>query len=325
MLLGGILLLVSATGSEAQEVQSAKPSSGLPAIVNVADDLKNAVVQVRAVGRDGMEAYGTGFVLTDDGFVVTSSDLIYSAKEIKVGTFGNFYPAELMFKGPEPGSIAILQTALHIKGFRVSSHAPNVKDQVSVIGWEAAPRPRLSSIVGSIVDVVGNKIYYSRSSEGRPGITGGPVINEQGEVIGVNIGVLLGSNVAWALNLRSQLSILKKFGLLSEDLATTDTSIISSAEVSCEVVDERSLNVDFRLQPNQRIVDANATIVEQVHVAVAKASVEKVAGSVVTLHYLLQGQPRTRVPLFGVSIGPCDVGHVSILVHARIAKAPEKP
>lgn len=313
---------MSAATSASQQVQNNEPSRVRPAIVDVAEGAQNSVVQIRAVASDGTAAYGTGFVVTEGGIVVTSADIVASVGVFEVSRFGDTSPAELLFKGAEPGSLAILQTKLRGRKLRIASHEPNVKDQVSAIGWESTPEPHLSSIVGSIVDIVGNKIYYSRSDEGRPGFSGGPVINEQGEVIGVNIGALFGANVAWAVNLRTQLPILRKFGIVSEEVETTDTSVISSV-VGCDAVDERSRSIDFHLAPDQEIVDANAQIAEQVHVAAAKVSIERVAGSVVTVHSWAQGQPRNK--LLGLHIAACDTGHVSILVHIRVSKSPVKP
>jgi S1-C subfamily serine protease len=317
-----MMLLLASITSVSQEPHNPEVSKVRPAILDVADERMNAVVRIHAIALDGTESYGTGFLVTGDGVVLTSASVMSSVKVVNVSRFGDTYPADILFSGSEPDSVAILQTKLQGQKLRIANHEPNLKDQVSAIGWESAPEPRLSSDVGSIVGIVGDKIYYSRSSEGRPGFGGGPLINEQGDVIGLHVGKLFGTNTAWALNLRSQLPILKKFGILSEDM-TTDASVLSSVGVGCDAVDERSQSVDFHLTPDQQIVDVTAQIAEQSHVAAAKVSIERVSGSMVTIHSWIQGQSRHSI--LGISVAPCDTGHVSILIHVRATKSGIKP
>jgi hypothetical protein len=302
-------VLVTAEGASARPHQQSAPAD----FGHFSDEQKTSILRIRALSVDGEEYYATGFLVTDDGMVLTAGSVVVSAKECFVIYLGVTYPAEVVFKGTEDG-LAVLQTRLQGKRFSIASHVPHVNDKISVIGWVVGHD--LTSDSGSIVRIVENKIYYSRESGSRPGFTGGPLINSEGDVIGIHIGATFGSNLAWALNLRSQLPILRKFGILSDESRTVNK--VFSVSVRCDSVDERSQTIQFQLEPGQRITDAYASVGDQFQIASVKVSVEAVSGQVVKIRSLVRGLDRRKS--MGPPSGACPTGRASILVHARIDK-----
>ncbi len=172
------------------------PNSGNP-LEDFFDEFRNR-------NREGMpqpprrrgSALGSGFVISEDGFIVTNNHVIENADEILIEFFsGNELPAEVI--GTDPNTdIALL---------KVTSDAPlpfvpfGDSDAMRTGDWVMAmgnPLGQGFSVSAGIVSSLGRELqgayddYIQTDAAINRGNSGGPLFNLDGEVIGVNTAIL---------------------------------------------------------------------------------------------------------------------------------------
>ncbi len=141
-------------------------------------------------------ALGSGFVISEDGFVVTNNHVIESADEIIVEFFsGKELPAEVIGTDPKT-DIALLKvetdTALPFVSFGDSDTA-RVGDWVMAMG---NPLGQGFSVSAGIVSARNRALsgtyddYIQTDAAINRGNSGGPLFNMDGQVIGVNTAIL---------------------------------------------------------------------------------------------------------------------------------------
>ncbi len=140
-------------------------------------------------------ASGSGFIISTDGFVVTNNHVIEQARDIRVSLAdGRTVNAEL--KGADPSTdIAILK--IDVSGLKALSFADSETLQPGQIAIAIGnPLGLQHTVTAGVVSALGRTL---RASNGRliddiiqtdaslnPGNSGGPLVNSQGQVIGVN-------------------------------------------------------------------------------------------------------------------------------------------
>ena len=152
-----------------------------------------------------VEGFGSGFIVSPDGIVITNQHVAAGAQEIVVTTRdGTDYPAELLGEDPLT-DIAVLR----IEGENLPT-APVGSSTDLVIGeWVIAIGNPYSYLLGNseptvtagVVSAVGRDLIPSGDNSGvyvgmiqtdaaiNPGNSGGPLINALGEVVGVNASI----------------------------------------------------------------------------------------------------------------------------------------
>ena len=170
-------------------------------------------------------ALGSGFVISEDGFIVTNNHVIDGADEITIEFFEGFtLPATLI--GTDPNTdIALLKVEaegpLEFVRFGDSDTA-RVGDWVMAIG---NPLGQGFSVSAGIVSARGRALsgtyddYIQTDAAINRGNSGGPLFNMDGEVIGVNTAILspnggsIGIGFAMASNVVTQVvDQLQQFG-----------------------------------------------------------------------------------------------------------------
>ena len=142
------------------------------------------------------EALGSGFVISEDGYIVTNNHVIEGADEIEIEFFsGDRLKAEIVGKDPKT-DIALL---------KVTSDEPlpfvqfGNSDLMRVGDWVMAmgnPLGQGFSVSAGIVSARGRELsgtyddYIQTDAAINRGNSGGPLFNMDGQVIGVNTAIL---------------------------------------------------------------------------------------------------------------------------------------
>ena len=142
------------------------------------------------------QALGSGFVISEDGFIVTNNHVIANADEILIEFFsGEELPAEVVGRDPNT-DLALL---------KVESDEPlsfvswGDSDEARVGDWVMAmgnPLGQGFSVSAGIISARGRALsgsyddYIQTDAAINRGNSGGPLFNMDGEVIGVNTAIL---------------------------------------------------------------------------------------------------------------------------------------
>ncbi len=156
------------------------------------------VVAIKAVTPEG-EDEGTGIVLNDKGLILTNDHVIKGATSITIdagGSSKNTRSATLVGEeaNQDMALISVDPSGLNLRPLTLaSSSSVQVGDAVYAIGnpyglEETLTRGIVSALGREIAAPDGSKITGAIQTDAalNPGNSGGPLLDEQGEVIGVN-------------------------------------------------------------------------------------------------------------------------------------------
>ena len=191
-------------------------------VVKVAKKVSPSVVQIKVSGRnatsstenprttppqrrpprrdDGEGGTGSGFIISTDGYVITNNHVVAGATRITV-SLPDSRECEATLIGRDPATdIAVLK--IYADGLKAIRFADSKQVQVGQIAIAIGnPYGFQYSLTAGVVSALGRTL---RSESGRliddviqtdaalnPGNSGGPLVNSNGDVIGVNTAVIL--------------------------------------------------------------------------------------------------------------------------------------
>jgi putative serine protease PepD len=173
-------------------------STAAPTATQIYQRDSSGVVSIKAVTAEDEDS-GTGIVLNNEGLILTNDHVVAGATSLVAGpgkSSSVTRPAKLV--GEEANDdlalIKIDPSGLNLKPLNlVSSSSLQVGDPVYAIGNpyglnETLTRGIVSALGREIAAPNGSKIAGAIQTDAalNPGNSGGPLLNEQGEVIGVN-------------------------------------------------------------------------------------------------------------------------------------------
>ncbi|MBK5289421.1 MAG: trypsin-like peptidase domain-containing protein [Acidimicrobiia bacterium] len=219
-------------GASSRPVQNTSVIGKAEDVQSVLARIDNAVVAIRTgsavdeglfSGRSqagGGE--GTGFVISSDGVIVTNSHVVADAGgriEVEFSD-GTKQAAELLGRAAEFDLAVIKVNAKNLPTAKLgSSDAIQVGDQVIAVGNALALQGGLSVTQGIISgkgrpvpeEATGITLYDMLQTDAaiNPGNSGGPLVNANGEVIGINTALAGGSqNVGFAISIDSAKAVI---------------------------------------------------------------------------------------------------------------------
>jgi S1-C subfamily serine protease len=194
------------TGSQALADSTVLPDAVLldaysQTVTGVAENARDSVVNIRvhhaAAGQSSRpsEGSGSGFVITPDGYIVTNSHVVHDAKDMQVTlASGESHSAWLIGDDPDSDLAVIRIDAPELQHIQFGDSNQLRVGQIAIaIG---SPLGFQQTVTAGVVSALGRSM---RSNSGRmienivqtdaalnPGNSGGPLVNSQGQVIGVN-------------------------------------------------------------------------------------------------------------------------------------------
>ena len=207
-------------------ISESLPSSSYSSLTQIFNQVENSVVQVISTIESGnnsnlhiiingnpitrnQTALGSGFVYDKQGHIVTNNHVVSNASKVDV-TFvdGNTYSAKVVGKDPY-SDLAVLQLTDSFSDERViplifaNSSQLQVGQQAIAIGnpfgLSASMTTGIVSQIGRLLPTVDTPYSIPNGIQTdaamNPGNSGGPLLNMQGEVIGMNIAIISSSGV----------------------------------------------------------------------------------------------------------------------------------
>ena len=186
-------------GQEASLEVSREPGEPLTA-QEVYRRLNPSVVTVNCQAGDGLYSVGTGVIFSEDGYIITNYHVIRGGKSCFVTLDTGAVLDVLYVAGDEESDLAVLKISDEVLDLREPlSVAPFGDSELLVVGDPVyaigSPRRLQGTLTNGIISAINRDIEV----EGRTmtllqtnaalnsGNSGGPLINEQGRVIGINV------------------------------------------------------------------------------------------------------------------------------------------
>lgn len=270
-------------------------------VCHLMESSKAAIVKIEARDPQGI-IKGTGFFIDPMGTIITLSAITEDAEEILVWQNGESSPAELLTSDPRSG-IALLRAPSSGRFLQMSlPDQTEVADPVVLLGYplDMDLSPGFGLVAGKDRKI---GAYYFPTTHYRinlpvlRGQGGSPVLNLEGEVIGVVTSSVDGGATCYALPIAAAEKIRRDFvrfgeprhgwvGALVED---ADEAVQGSKAVVCEV-DPEGPGGQAGLQPGDVLLQIGQ---KQIHCRedILEASFFLTSGDPASIQILRDGQP----------------------------------
>ncbi len=156
-------------------------------IISLYEKINPAIVCVDSQVSDGVSC-GTGCIIDKRGIILTSAHVIDVGKNIIVTmSNGQDYNAKILYRFGENKDIALLKidVPMELKTVKMgNSEKIKVGQKVLAIGNPFGFNGTLTQGIISRIDYAKNRIQTDAAIN--PGSSGGPLLNKDGEIIGIN-------------------------------------------------------------------------------------------------------------------------------------------
>lgn len=190
-------------------------------LINAIEKIKTSVVRIDTLrnvrGKTVPAGSGSGFLFSSDGYLFTNSHVIHKGVKYKV-TLHDGTSSEAILIGEDPHlDIAVLKVFANGYSSAILGDSSNIRIGQLVIAM-GNPYGFQHTVTHGVISALGRTL---RSQTGRlidnviqtdaalnPGNSGGPLINTDGEVIGVNTAAIMGAQgLCFAIGINSAKNI----------------------------------------------------------------------------------------------------------------------
>lgn len=178
------------------------------AVIAVVERAGPAVVSLE-VSQRGPSGAGSGFIVTPDGYILTNSHVVSSARKIRVRTSsGETVDAQVVGDDPATDIALIRAEASSVPYLDVDGTLAPKVGQLAVaignpLGFESTVSTGVVSALGRSLRGRGNRLIdgvVQHTAPLNPGNSGGPLLDTRGRVIGVNTAIIARSqNLGFAI------------------------------------------------------------------------------------------------------------------------------
>lgn len=148
--------------------------------------------------ESGIKSTGTGFFVSDSGHILTNHHVVDGCRRLDVRTLGNPIAQAQLVDISKDDDLALLKTRdfdpPHIARFRTHSDA-KLGEDVFVFGFPLAGYLTTSGnltkgIISGLEGLRNNSGHYQITAPVQPGNSGGPVVDNDGNVVGVVVSIV---------------------------------------------------------------------------------------------------------------------------------------
>ena len=180
-------------GHQQQEQQYSQLSKEIQAVKSSQKRLINDITgRGRALNANPAQVAGSGFMLTTDGYFVTNNHIVRDADSVYVESAkGDVYKARIVH-ADQQHDLAILQLcddsafrAISPIPYSFDAHSSELGERVFTLGY---PREEIvygEGYLSSGTGYRGDSTAYQVAISVNPGNSGGPLLNEKGNIIGI--------------------------------------------------------------------------------------------------------------------------------------------
>jgi S1-C subfamily serine protease len=190
-------------------------------IINAANKLRTSVVKIEqfdiSKGRETVTGTGTGFLFSSDGYLFTNSHVVKNAKQLRAVLYDGSVHNAILIGEDQYTDLAILKidAADYSPATLGDSDNLNIGQLVIAIG---NPLGFQHTVTAGVISALGRTLsgesgvsmdsMIQTDASLNPGNSGGPLINAEGEVIGVNTATIRGAQgLCFAISINTAKSV----------------------------------------------------------------------------------------------------------------------
>lgn len=191
---------------------------GNTSVAKAAAVISPSVVTIDSLADDG-ESIGTGIIISSDGDVITNAHVVENATEVRVVLNGETEPRKARVLAADAGNDLALVRIDNITGLTAATFADPeslaVGDQVVAVGY-ALDLDGGASVTSGIISALNRTMQNEDGALNAliqtdaaisSGNSGGPLINMEGHVVGVNTAVYRSTETSAANNIGFAISV----------------------------------------------------------------------------------------------------------------------
>jgi S1-C subfamily serine protease len=179
--------------------------------------VQDAVVVIQAAGGHKGRGLGSGFIVTPEGHVLTSLHVVGKAERVQVRLAdGSEVVGEVTARDEERDLALITIGRQHLPAVEFgSAQALRKGEEVAALGAPLGLEQSVSrGVVSNPRQHHGGRVYIQTDAALNPGMSGGPLINSSGLVVGMNAKVASGAeNVGFAVPAEELCAFLDEHGI----------------------------------------------------------------------------------------------------------------